>query len=620
MSKAVISQDYMEKVLKIRPDSLLFARYAYNLLMAKKVSEAQKIALDGVDKSPDFATGRFVLALCLIEQKEYESAINQLFEVLKIEPTHQSALAKAAQILSLQDNVEESHTLEDYLVRLNPKSRFLGKVPHRNSGNDTLFEILGGTLEWKDFASESYLNDKKEIEAQSEIESEEEIIANIENAESMESAESAESIEESIEDDIESYFITPPETPAKTETPQEIPQTLPEEIPEIEVPEIKIPEIKIPEVEIPELEIEISEVKTPEVEKKTPEVEIPEVKIPEIEIPPEQPKPKDVSIEEKIENELAEAMSEEINYDDEISNTILAELEGLEQEEPYAVETSNEKELEELAMTVKANEFSDFKHLIEESIASLPLENPLPPKKEVVEEELPKILETTEFSAEEIQRNIEKAKEENILEELSDELGEELDSQMSVTFDDSFESYRQEKTTVIPEIIPEMPKLSLGLDDTAEYTAEVLENVKYKLNEEEQEAEPVSEQEAFAYMLAKNGTDLLPNHILTPTFAQIYLEQGQPFLAKQIYERLLSNDCENDEYAEKLKEVNKAIEMMKNGETFVVESKIKERKTSEKKTKVTKKPKKSLKGKRIKKEIREMLKEKHSANSKEESV
>jgi hypothetical protein len=85
------------------------------------------------------------------------------------------------------------------------------------------------------------------------------------------------------------------------------------------------------------------------------------------------------------------------------------------------------------------------------------------------------------------------------------------------------------------------------------------------------------------------------------------LEQGQPYLAKQIYERLISQDGENEAYIEKLKEINKIIDMIKNGEEVVVEPKVFKSKRERTKKTVAK----PLKGKRIKKEIRESLKETH---------
>jgi hypothetical protein len=129
-----------------------------------------------------------------------------------------------------------------------------------------------------------------------------------------------------------------------------------------------------------------------------------------------------------------------------------------------------------------------------------------------------------------------------------------------------------------------------------------LENSVQKLDDDEKKAEPLSEKEAFGFLIAKSGGELLPDHILTPTFAQIYLEQGQPYLSKQIYERLMLQDSENEEYAKKIEEIDDIIKKIKKGEQFSFESlDFSQGKSA----------KRSLKGKRIKKEIREALIEKY---------
>ncbi len=53
----------------------------------------------------------------------------------------------------------------------------------------------------------------------------------------------------------------------------------------------------------------------------------------------------------------------------------------------------------------------------------------------------------------------------------------------------------------------------------------------------------------------------LPDHVLTPTFADIYLQQNQPIIAKQIYERLLEKDADNDLYLERIEEIDTYISL-----------------------------------------------------------
>lgn len=502
MDKSIISQNNAKNALKIDTDSVLFARYVYNLLAVKKISSAQNIALAGIKKSPNFATGRFVLALCLIEEKEYDLAKFQLYEVLKIEPTHQYALAKLVEVLQMLEMYEEARKVEDYLARLNPKSHFLGKNSCQGDSNDTLYEILGEKLNWKEFASKSYLNNdnKKEFN------------------------EKTENIEENNEDKIGDEILA-----------------------------------ELKEIENTDIVKDVFDGVTLTV--------------------------KDEALEYNDETDYDEELEKFASiYDDFAGSAFVDSLDeithsydDIEIDESKNQEEAINNKKETIDTPEKENEFTDFKNLIEENIAALPLEKPIPHKSSRSSHV---ISETTEVSIDEIQQI------------------------MNKTNGNPDENKNNKQTKEKP-------------DKSLEFSAPtILENSNQQLNEYEQKAEPISEKEAFADMLAKNGTDLLPDHILTPTFAQIYLEQEQPFLAKQIYERLLANDSENEEYLKKLSEVNKIIEKMKNGEAVVIEP----QKSDRKRVKAEKVPvtnKKSLKGKRIKKEIREALKEKHSANSRE---
>ncbi len=51
----------------------------------------------------------------------------------------------------------------------------------------------------------------------------------------------------------------------------------------------------------------------------------------------------------------------------------------------------------------------------------------------------------------------------------------------------------------------------------------------------------------------------IPDHVLTPTLADIYFQQGQPHLAVQIYERLLQKDPENDKIVKRLEKIKQVI-------------------------------------------------------------
>ena len=753
MGKSVISPDYMEKILQIRPDSLLFARYAYHLLMMKKGAQAQKVAIAGVDKSPNFATGRFVLALCLYDQQDYDLALMQYYEVLKIEPTYLSALAKISEFLALQERNDELYLIEDFIFKFNSKSHFLGKNPRRRRTNEdkSIFEVVNGSeLNWREFASESYLRDNQETDSPlEETENGEAVIENTQPAEK--SATKKMSLEEELENEFAEEKSKPEtkEIPvAKASAPKEKPIELIEEINEkadeilakidaemntlnledtakhledifaqIEAegftdeqgegaPELNIDFSNVSEKCNSETLAEKTEVPTEETPAEIPAEIIEEINekadeilakidaemntlsledtakqlddifaqieaegftdeqgegAPELnidfsnvsekcnsetlaekaeEIIEEKTEPKELSIEEQIENELDEAMLADVadGFSDSSLDSFFVDFGDEKEENEGAQEQAVEiAEIEEVdAIPAEAEETAEIEELEiepEEIIAREEEKEEEKPDElseffgfsdsieEIAEEKTEEVNEFFGFNEtaeiEEIEEEEPITEEEtavikeleedeiDILSDLSQELAEEIDEQLAETFDTSFENYRNEEKNE-------------EKTDTPISNGQILENAQLKLNEDEEKAEPTSEKEAFADMLAKTGTDLLPNHILTPTFAQIYLEQGQPFLARQIYERLLARDGENDDFEEKLAEINEIIEKMKKGENVVIEPKKNAPRPRLRPAKVLGE-KKSLKGKRIKKEVREALKEKLSSNSKESS-
>jgi pilus assembly protein FimV len=52
----------------------------------------------------------------------------------------------------------------------------------------------------------------------------------------------------------------------------------------------------------------------------------------------------------------------------------------------------------------------------------------------------------------------------------------------------------------------------------------------------------------------------IPDHVITPTLADLYFQQGQPQLAIQIYERLLKLDPDNDKFKNRILQIRKAID------------------------------------------------------------
>jgi tetratricopeptide (TPR) repeat protein len=59
----------------------------------------------------------------------------------------------------------------------------------------------------------------------------------------------------------------------------------------------------------------------------------------------------------------------------------------------------------------------------------------------------------------------------------------------------------------------------------------------------------------------------IPDHVLTPTLADIYYQQGQPRLALQIYRRLFEADPDNERMAERIREIEASVVVQETDET-----------------------------------------------------
>ena len=73
------------------------------------------------------------------------------------------------------------------------------------------------------------------------------------------------------------------------------------------------------------------------------------------------------------------------------------------------------------------------------------------------------------------------------------------------------------------------------------------------------EIETVPDASSFAEVEEQKQCYSIPDHVLTPTLADIYLEQGQSRLAARIYARLLQRDPGNQALAARLATIEKAI-------------------------------------------------------------
>ncbi len=114
----------------------------------------------------------------------------------------------------------------------------------------------------------------------------------------------------------------------------------------------------------------------------------------------------------------------------------------------------------------------------------------------------------------------------------------------------------------------------------------------------------------------KGKAESIPDHVLTPTLADIYFQQGQPYLAVQIYKRLLERDPDNDRMAERIEEIEKDIKEREEQQelaTLAGEAQV-TRKRGRPKKKEDEGKKRPLKGVRIKKKVKARINKKKTSD------
>jgi hypothetical protein len=102
-------------------------------------------------------------------------------------------------------------------------------------------------------------------------------------------------------------------------------------------------------------------------------------------------------------------------------------------------------------------------------------------------------------------------------------------------------------TVMPPAIEPEAPPVRVSLPSDP-------------LKEQRRPAPELPPVPAIASVIDKNDKPLaIPDHVLTPTLADIYFQQGQPNLAVKIYRRLLEKDPGNGKLQQRIEEIETVI-------------------------------------------------------------
>ena len=136
----------LEERLRANPDSLAFSRLADQYRKDGDIAQAIEVCTKGIEKHPDYLTGRLVLGRCYFERKNLESAADVFTQVCRKDRRNAVAIKMLADIFSQQGLSDKAKDLYSILSKMDPYNPALaGKASLQREGTSRkdLFDILG---------------------------------------------------------------------------------------------------------------------------------------------------------------------------------------------------------------------------------------------------------------------------------------------------------------------------------------------------------------------------------------------------------------------------------------------------------------------------------------------
>jgi hypothetical protein len=135
--------------LQARPDSLAFSRLADLYRKSGNITQAIELCVRGVEKHPDYTTGRIILGRCYLEQENLDKAVEAFVGVCSIDERNIVAIKMLADIFIRQGFHEKAGDLFLLLAGIDPYNDILARsaAQTRGSGKRTIRDILGIAVE-----------------------------------------------------------------------------------------------------------------------------------------------------------------------------------------------------------------------------------------------------------------------------------------------------------------------------------------------------------------------------------------------------------------------------------------------------------------------------------------
>jgi tetratricopeptide (TPR) repeat protein len=145
MSKQDTSARYFEARLNQNPRSLIFSRLADGYRKNGEIQQAIGVCLQGLQNHPDYVTGRVILGRCYLEQEKLKDALAEFIRVIELDRRNQVALKMIADVFVRQGMKEKAGDLYSCLLRMDPDNQSLVKLAgtFRGPGDTNIQRILG---------------------------------------------------------------------------------------------------------------------------------------------------------------------------------------------------------------------------------------------------------------------------------------------------------------------------------------------------------------------------------------------------------------------------------------------------------------------------------------------
>ena len=112
--------EWLKQKVSKNPASMLYARLAERYLQIHEIERAVEFAEKCVVLHPSYSTGRYVLAKCFFQRKQYDEAHKNLREALATDPDYIAALDLQGELLRNLGDYEKVETNYQHILEIDP--------------------------------------------------------------------------------------------------------------------------------------------------------------------------------------------------------------------------------------------------------------------------------------------------------------------------------------------------------------------------------------------------------------------------------------------------------------------------------------------------------------------